>query len=1051
VAQSDVPYDDATLTGVSSGETPTITFLQGAGKATISFYQEEPEKITFLVDAQRPVSGVVGVYRPPADSASPSIVRLQVTPTAFPFRAGRNYSINASYFDPWVQTAQTDGQLILELPQASNCTIVIEEAGENLIANGSFEEVAAPSLPAGFTVSTGQVSVSRQHRHRGNHSLRLTNRESRGTVVQYADAVPVAAGESYLAAVYYHLEGARYGSVFNFRVRIAAPGRKDIVYEPLYTSERIIYPMPIANRPGGWQRSFMNVPIPEDYKNATATVRLEMSGTPFTIYFDDLELRLNPSPANQYAHLVSEAMSQPVYSREEVYRKMQAREPARVTLPDTGRTPLRIDGQTVPLLAFASIPSPDWPNQSAHKEFFRHGIDLHFIPADAYSPNPEERTWLGKDRYDFSPIEDRLAKVLGFNPNAYVLLYIGDAAYPELGDQHPEARWVNAHGDYSVGEKEAWRAASQRKSGEQWNLSYSAQPVRQQTADYFRALGDYLKTSELGKAVVGIHIGGGTDGQWFRRGWGRGFGSFDYSAGAQRQFAAWLRRKYRNNVDSLRTLWGDETVTFETARLASEAERGVEKYYLQEDNPADRKVIDSNLFGDEGNDALCETINAYCRSFKEGIGRPALTLTYYPKKHNNLRCLINEPYLDGILGVMEYGYLRNLGQTGGNESSPASLGLHSKLFLTEMDYRTEYSSSWGEDANHHARNVVIMRTPEQLGNQMRRDLGNSLAQGQGGWFYGLSGHIWGSDDYYLVMDEAVKAVELATNEPLPDDHGQIAVFLDEKGRSYLSTWKEAALSSHYMGTYWARVPFSRSGVSWDDYLLEDVTHQNRPDYKVNVFLNSATLDAEQIKFIQDSLQRDGNVLLFFNNTGYSGGNHASTIQAVSGIQVKVDLSTELGPDTGYQGVADAPLSGLDHIRSFSSTPLFYVDDPQATPLATIQGTDRVGAAVRKFADWTGVYLSLPGVISPQFIREVVALADVTPIGPAEDVTYAGNGFIVVHAMTPGEKILRWEEESDLFDITTGRTVAHQTDRYSLTMKAFETRWFKRRPVEDSSE
>ena len=67
-----------------------------------------------------------------------------------------------------------------------------------------------------------------------------------------------------------------------------------------------------------------------------------------------------------------------------------------------------------------------------------------------------------------------------------------------------------------------------------------------------------------------------------------------------------------------------------------------------------------------------------------------------------------------------------------------------------------------------------------------------------------------------------------------------------------------------------------------------------------------------------------------------------------------------------------------------------------------------------------------------------------PVGPQEDVTYAGNGFIVIHAMTAGEKTLRWEGKSDLFDITTGTTVAKGAERFAIKMEAFETRWYKRR-------
>ena len=187
-------------------------------------------------------------------------------------------------------------------------------------------------------------------------------------------------------------------------------------------------------------------------------------------------------------------------------------------------------------------------------------------------------------------------------------------------------------------------------------------------------------------------------------------------------------------------------------------------------------------------------------------------------------------------------------------------------------------------------------------------------------------------------------------------------------------------------------------------------------------------------------------MLFFNNAGYSVGDYEKNIKAISGIDVRVDMKTEVRSGSGYIGLKSSPIGGLDNIYSASPTPLFYVDDKSAVSIDTIAGTNKTGAAMKKFDDWTGVYLSLAGVISPEFIRELAKLAKVTPVGPPEDVTYAGNGFLVIHAMTPGEKTLRWEVQSDLFDISAGTTVDKGVESYTLNMSAFETRWFKRRPV-----
>ncbi len=1063
--QSDMPYVQGVYYKASSGETPVITFLKGSGYAKFGFFIDEPSKYTFLIEAKTNVQGVVSVKKDSITISNPNTVKICIKPSKFKVVAGKSYSINASYYDPWIQPAEKDGELIIELAEPSNCTIVIEDAHSgNQLENASFDKGSFNDLFKGWKTHqsmAGTVSVNKSIVRTGGSSMALTKNEIPGTVsFSLAEPVKVEAGKSYLAAGYYHLENARYGSVFNFIVTISSPSKNDIRVEPMYTSTRIIYPMPISNPKSGWTRTFMNVNIPADYANAKVNMQIEVSGVPYSIFFDDMEFRLNPSPAPQYTNYLSAAINKPFYSKEEVYSILQSKVPVKVELPQIGKTPLKINGQPVPMIAFSSIFSPEWPNQSAHKEYLKHGIKIHFIPTVAYSDNPIERTWVGEGKYDFKPLEEMLSKMLGFDPSACIMLDIDPTPYLELGDKHPEARWVNAFGQYSVMEKEGWRAATERKPGEYWNLSYTAEIVQKETSAYFEALGEFLKTNVLGKAVVGIHISGGTDGQWFRRGWLNGFGSFDHSEGAEKAFQVWLKNYYKSDIEALRKAWGTKDITFETVTLSSEKELAPAKYFLKSGTTGDQRIIDNLLFNEEGNEGLSGTINRYCKAFKNAVGRPSLTFTYYPKKHDALRTLIEQPYLDGILGVMEYGYLRNLGQTGGNESSPGSLKLHNKLFLTEMDYRTEYATSWGEDGNHHRRNVVTMRSPEELANQMRRDLGNSLCQGQGGWFYGLCGHIWGNDEYYLVMDEAVKGAQLGMNEPLYEDHGQIAIFRDEKSRSYLSGWRgpasdsiidnpwmpSLAYESHLMGTYWIRVPFNRSGLPWDDYLLTDLTNPKLPMYKIYVFLNSSTLTPNEIKFIRQNLQKDGNVLLFFNNAGYSIGNYEENIKNLTGMKVKCNAQKIIGKGSSYNELKSIPIKGLSNLYTASTTPLFYVDDPTAIPIASISGINKIGAAIKNNKTWSSVYLSLPGIISPEFIRGIAKLANVVPVGPQEDVTYAGNGFIIIHAMTAGEKTLRWEGKSDLFDITTGSTIAKGVESYNLKMAPFETRWFKRRPV-----
>jgi hypothetical protein len=110
--------------------------------------------------------------------------------------------------------------------------------------------------------------------------------------------------------------------------------------------------------------------------------------------------------------------------------------------------------------------------------------------------------------------------------------------------------------------------------------SLTAPAYRDGWSDYLRALAQHLNTSPLGKAVVGLHIVAGTDGQWFKLDWRPGAGDYDYSEGALAAFRDWLLRRYGNDVAAFRQAWSDDAVTFDTATLPAEEERSPESWFL---------------------------------------------------------------------------------------------------------------------------------------------------------------------------------------------------------------------------------------------------------------------------------------------------------------------------------------------------------------------------------------------------------------------------------------------------------------------------------------
>ena len=218
----------------------------------------------------------------------------------------------------------------------------------------------------------------------------------------------------------------------------------------------------------------------------------------------------------------------------------------------------------------------------------------------------------GRWCFDFSALDDSLAYVLGLEDSIRVILYASLEPYPEFCDRHPEAAWVDAGASWSAKRNTLAtpRRAARRAAGplaDRARLSRRRQRLSPRLARH-------LNTSPLGKAVVGLHIVAGTDGQWFSPDWRPGASDYDYSEGARAAFGRLASPALRRDLAAFRKAWGNESLAFETATLPPDADRSPDKWFLDPAIGADRRVIDANLFSDAGK---METLNAFARASRK--------------------------------------------------------------------------------------------------------------------------------------------------------------------------------------------------------------------------------------------------------------------------------------------------------------------------------------------------------------------------------------------------------------------------------------------------
>ncbi|MBQ6474375.1 MAG: hypothetical protein IJJ33_20510, partial [Victivallales bacterium] len=375
------------------------------------------------------------------------------------------------------------------------------------------------------------------------------------------------------------------------------------------------------------------------------------------------------------------------------------------------------------------------------------------------------------------------------------------------------------------------------------------------------------------------------------------------------------------------------------------------------------------------------------------------------------------------------------------EQPAGSFRINDKICLTEMDHRTDFSELGCRVGGFDRRGLGNATGDRLVNAQIRRDFGMTLTQGEYAWICTIAGYNTWSENYHAILGEYLRAAQATLQRPLASDWGKIAFFQDLKA-------KRSSGRPYGFGYNTDRCPrkgIMTSGVGFSDYLVEDIGNPRLENGKIYIFANNVNMTAQQVDYITGNLQKNGNILVFtFATALNTEGGFEPNIQALTGMRVCKDLGKTVlfqyaerqSDDPLAKGLAFVPVERGDRI------PLFWVDDTEATPLAWHESDPTlVAAAVRRFPDWTAVYLA-NGYFGRDFPRALVQEAGLLPDGPAGDVTLAGNSLRILHAATGGLKELRWDGKANLLDLQTGQLVGYSTDCYRFMARPGDTRWFK---------
>lgn len=688
--------------------------------------------------------------------------------------------------------------------------------------------------------------------------------------------------------------------------------------------------------------------------------------------------------------------------------------------PVQGAPGWQLDGQPyVPILAQAGRGEP--PERGARaprSSFYRSGCAVY----TTWEHGPQlGLVWRKDGRLDWSEVDGYLRKIAALDPKGRLQCrFFFDA--PDW--------WAAQHPDQMVHVQQSDGATVPTRT-----VSFASEAFWKEAEHAAREFVRYCAGHPEGWRMVGVLYSSGVC-EWFPH-WGAGYS--DYSPVFRDGFRAWLRARY-GTATRLRAAWQQKGVTFDTAALPTPAERTRGDFYEFYDPAKGLQRQDFCLYYSESVTRLIVRIG---RAFKEASRGRLYTrvmagyqpggrgFRYHTGPHADFATVLRSPWVDGFFMPHDY---RGRGLNGftGFEIPLASVHLHNKTYITEVDDRT-----------HRAEGFLFGVTPTSwhTAQSLKRTVGAALCQASGAEFKDWAKG-WFEDGPTMAL---IRRLNTLAQESARHDRtqiAQIAVIVNPRSTCHV---RDDSLLYDTLNNQQMHLCYPLIGAPHDKLMIDDLDRAR--DYRLYIVQDALHLTAAQRRLIRARVCSRGHTVLWVYAPGVVSDRSVGeqNISALVGMRIRsrktyeslhLHLRLSAGDHPYNRGVA--PGTGLVTWEGFY--PFFYVDDPRATTLGW--GGDvhnsRPAFAVRKMADWTSVYCSVP-VLPPTVIRNIARAAGVHVYSEHDDFVAASNWLLTLCASNDGERTVHLPRRATVTDALTGQVVAHRATRFKVKMKFGEAR------------
>lgn len=744
-----------------------------------------------------------------------------------------------------------------------------------------------------------------------------------------------------------------------------------------------------------------------------------------------------------------------------------------------GEPAILINGVPYPPMAMtARIEQPEYIRALGES-----GLKVFFLMANTNWLRPGSET----EPSGFEALSQSAADLLREVPDAYIIIRVG---------LHPPVDWFFSHPDsimrYNDGStREVILKSEVHEDVIPGMYSFSSDDWRTDAANALDGFCDAVDASVFADRVIGYFLAAGGTSEWYPINPITDYEHdlyADFSPAFLREFSRILKEKYQTE-EVLRKAWNSPDATFENPPIPNIDERRYvtveEKIFdaMLHEEDADRiigKKIERNptseynlgvFLNANHHSAVADFFYAWHRATARGIIYFAERLKRRDADklvgafYGSYGCtdFFNASTAGATLSIMDSGVVDFLAAPGVyNNREPGgyvaqremqdSFRLRNQMFVVEEDSRTHLETDFYRDA-------MGLYDIQDTIDTLKRDFARNICEDIYAWWFDQHKHSgrYRHEEIYRLFRRQQEISELAYSLDRAKKN-EIALIYDQESLFYVST-----ATNQLMLDYYRTSDLNRIGAPVDYYFHDDLKRSDMPDYKLYVMVNLFALTDAERDEIHRKAAKNGATVLWLYAPGFINPDREVKmdnvyIEQLTGMKIgRIDdtvpprfklacehPATRMGDPYRRYGTIDRDVHSnvwlAPVIPPAYANPLFYVDDPEAEVLGRYCLNQKTAYALKRYKGFTSVYCAAQ-ILRAELIASLAAHAGCHLFSHTDDLIYANENFVCIHAKESGEKMLYFKRPCSPFEVYEQRYYGHNLTRLTLPMRLGETKMF----------